>query len=549
MTPGSGVTDPGVLSVQVRGLCTGKGCLTAVGSEGIKIMKRLCSVLLCALIILNMAACGPAGPETTKEAPPETVSVPESTKETPAQTGPSQPEPETEAVLDKKDAPKICTKKTYGIAMPSKKDPDRVIILDEQGAVLDNVTIPIALCDVITGNLRYYTVVEYEKDGSLKASWLYSAKGKALEGSSNCVYGDCLGSLVVKTLRTKAPGPEADPASAAEDASWLYDPVKKAAVEQNVFSVEKLTGKKAVCLDAKRRVLGAYDREGQKLSEAPFEGSFTCGYCCGGFVLGYPESGCAVLNEELETVQTAPKMFDMELLDCGAQGVICIKKENNVCQVYRADDWKLRGTFPADLQTTDGLNAICGDDFSKNVNLHSIRGKRLAGPFDKISLLRDESDLTIGMTLARKDNVVYVLNKYGSTVAQRRIYGLTRAYNTFDGLIMCEYEFENDWTGEKETGYALLEQRLKWVSSRDYHFVRLERVTKDVYSGTRQNGEHSWRTDLYDEKGEVIFRKAVRFGTADENAIAVCGQEYFGLIDHRGNWIARLDLPEDLVRN
>ena len=505
-------------------------------------MKRFWYALLCVFILTAMTACGQSTPETAAQTASEAVPAPESTTETASEA--AEPAAISEKPQDIKQAPSIYINKVYSLNLPTEEDPNHMVQLNEQGNILENITIPTPLYDALTGELRYYTVMEHEPDGSLKASWLYDTKGRAIEGSGSCIYREGFGRFVVRTLREETPGGDAEPAGVAVEFSQLYDPETKTATAENVFFVERLTGKRAVCLDAKRGLLGVYDPEGEKLSEIPAGETFTCGYCCGGYILGYPESGCAILNEDLETVETAPKMFDMDLLDCGAQGVICIKKENNVCQIYRVDDWKLRGTFPADLQTTDGINVICGDDFSKEVNLHGIRGRRVAGPYDKISLLRDENDMLMGMVLARKDNAVYVLNKYGNIVAQRKISGLTRAYCTFDGLIMCEYGFKNDWTGAEETGYALLEQRLKWVSSRDYNFVKLERAAKGIYSGTRQNGENSFRTDLFNEAGEVIFKRVMRLGTADEFAIAVCDKDRFGLISHSGSWIAEYDLPE-----
>ena len=504
-------------------------------------MKRTCSALLCILIIISLTGCFLQQEETkAPSSAQETQPAPVSTEETAPPE--SQPEGETEAVLETKTAPKIYTKKFYSLAMPTAEDPGQVCYLDEQGAILENVTIPTPLHDVVSGKLRYYTVTEYDKNGTLTASWLYSAKGKVLEGSGNCTYEDCLGNLII--MQPKGTRVEEAPDASAGGQSWLYDPSQKAVVAENVFSLEKITGKTAICLDAKRRILGVYDMKGQMLHKTPYDGDFTCGYCCGSYILGYPPEGCAILNEELVVVDTAPKMFDMELYDCGAQGVLCLKKDNDLRHIYRVDDWKMLGTFPTTFQTTDGINTICGDEFSKDVKLHSMRGKRLAGPYDKISFLRDENEALNGLTLARKDDVVYVLNKHGSVLAQRRIPGLTRAYNIYDGLILCEYEFENDWTGQTETGFSLLDQGLRWVSDRDRNFIRLERVTKNIFAGTRQNGEQSFRTDLYNEKAEVIFKRVERFGTADDAAIAVCDKEHFGLIDHEGNWIAKMDLPE-----
>ena len=187
---------------------------------------------------------------------------------------------------------------------------------------------------------------------------------------------------------------------------------------------------------------------------------------------------------------------------------------------------------------------IAGDEFSKDVKLHSIRGKRLAGPFDKIGLLKDESDMPIGMTIARKDDTVYVLDKRGETVAKRRIRGLIRAYSTFDGMVMCEYEFTNDWTGEKETGFALLDQHLNYLSEQWENFVKIDRVTWGIYSCVRQNGRDSWRTDLFTMDKEVIFHNVAQVGSADEEAIAVCGQQYYGLIDHQGTWLVKIPITD-----
>ena len=505
-------------------------------------MKRFWSALLCVLIILNMTACGLLEPETTSQAPPVSSSAPETTKETEPET--TEPEQETEAVLDVKAAPKIYTKKYYSLCVPTQEDPERIIYLNAQGELLENVTIPTALRDAVTGKLRYYTVAEYNKDGSLKASWLYSSKGKALEGSGNCIYGDCLGTLVVKRLQPGAGRLDADGLPAAE-VCWLYDPSEKALAAENICSIERLTDKTAVCLDSKRHILGVYDAKGEKILDDPFEGQFAYGYGCGEYILGYPGSGSAVLNKDLEIIAASEKMFDMDLYDCGAQGVLCVIKENDFYYIFRTSDAKLLGTFSSDFLATDGINVICGDERELDVDLHSMRGKRLAGPFDKISLLRDGNDVPVGMTLARKEDTVYVLDKNGTVKAQRRIPGLVRAYSTFDGLILCEYEHENDWTGDREIGCALLRQDLSWVSDRDRYFTALERVTDGITSGTRQNGEHSFRTDLYNDSAEVIFKRVQHVGTADDEAIAVCGEEYFGLIDHQGSWIAKMKLPED----
>lgn|GEM_PF-6579976 len=499
-------------------------------------MKRFWGALLCVLIILNMAACS-AQQEETKTSARETEAAPagtESVPETPVQTEPSR---EPGAPLDVKDAPRICVDRVYSLPMPTEAEPERVIRMDAQGNTLENVIIPTPLYDVITGDLRWYMLKETNKDGSLKASWLYSVQGKALEGSSDCVYGEGIGTLVVKHLLP-------DGIEGVEESGCLYDPAGGTTAVPEVFSIEKLTKKTAVCLDAKRHMLGVYGTKGEKLTEDPFGESFTFGYSCGGFILGYMDSGCAVLNENLEVVETSEKMFDIDLLDCGAHGVICIKRENDMCHVIRADDWKTLNTFPSSFQTTDGINVIAGDEFSKDVKLHSIRGKRLAGPFDKIGLLKDESDMPIGMTIARKDDTVYVLDKRGETVAKRRIRGLIRAYSTFDGMVMCEYEFTNDWTEEKETGFALLDQHLNYLSEQWENFVKIDRVTWGIYSCVRQNGRDSWRTDLFTMDKEVIFHNVAQVGSADEEAIAVCGQQYYGLIDHQGTWLVKIPITD-----
>ncbi|MBO4289130.1 MAG: hypothetical protein J5865_03405 [Lachnospiraceae bacterium] len=499
-------------------------------------MKRLCGALLCALIILNMAACS-AQQEETKTSARGTETAPVSTENS-SQTPPeTQTERDPGEPLDVKDAPKICVDRVYSIPMPSEDDPERVFWMDPEGNLLGNVIIPTPLCDVITGRLRYYTLKETNKDGSLKASWLYSAKGKPLEGGTDCTYGEGIGSYVVKHLLPEG-------IEGVEETGFLYDPASGTVAAENVFSIEKLTKKTAVCLDAKRHMLGVCTGDGEKILEDPYGEDFTFGYSCGGFILGYMGSGCAVLNEKLEILDTSEKMFDIDLIDCGARGVICVKRENDMCHVIRSDDWKTLNTFPSTFQTTDGINVICGDDFSKDVKLHSIRGKRLAGPFDKIGLMKDESDMPIGMTIARKDDTVYVLDKKGETAAMRRIRGLTRAYSTFDGLVMCEYEFKNEWTGEPETGFALLEQRLDYLSEQWENYVKIERVTAGIYSCVRQTGSDSYRTDLFTMDKEVIFHNVARVGSADEEAIAVRGQQYYGLIDHQGNWLVKIPIPD-----
>ena len=170
-------------------------------------MKRLWGVLLCALIIMNMTACGLTGPETAAQTASEAVPAPESTTETASEA--AEPAAISEKPQDIKQAPSIYINKVYSLNLPTEEDPNHMVQLNEQGNILENITIPTPLYDALTGELRYYTVMEHEPDGSLKASWLYDTKGRAIEGSGSCIYREGFGRFVVRTLREETPGGDA----------------------------------------------------------------------------------------------------------------------------------------------------------------------------------------------------------------------------------------------------------------------------------------------------------------------------------------------------
>ena len=496
--------------------------------------KQSLILLLCAAALL-FAACTDQREETTAPPVAQTEEVTAASLEDPESTPAAiKEQPVLPDPLAAKEAPAVYTDRHYIITLPTK--PEQTVVMDAQGKILQDVRIPTPLYDALTGKLRFYTYTQpaAEAGSARDVNWLYNAKGKPLEGAEGCLYTAGMGGFVIKQLL-----PE-DGAEAA--AGWLYDPKTQDVVE-NVWSVERLTAKTALLLDAERHMLGVCDAKGTLLYEDPYHGAFAFGYSCGGYILGYPEEGgCAVLNEKLEVLDTTPKMFDLDLFDAGDYGVYCVKKDDTQRFIYRATDWKLEGTFAEDFQYTDGVNVITGDDHSKNLKLHSMRGKRLAGPFDKISPEKDAADRPTGRYLARSGNTLTLLNKHGETVKQRKISGLTRAYSTFDGLCMCEYSFENDWTGEKETGFRLYTADLQYLTDTERNYLSVEKAAEGLYKVTRQNGEDSFRTDIVNVSGETVFKRPEAVGDGDEAALAVFKDGTVGLIGASGEWIAENSL-------
>ena len=498
-------------------------------------MKRLCCALFCALLLLIPAACSSGVPETSQSAAPEVTT----TAEDPTQTAPPETEtaPELPAPLDPAGAPKLCLQKVYALSMPTEDGQEETVYLDEQGAIVEQAAVPDPVYDILSGKLRYY--LYRQEAGGQEISWLYSASGKALEGSADCVYGDCVGTSIVKQL---IPDP-ADPM--AQDAGWLVDPEKGTVLRENVHSVLRLSNDRALYLDAKRHILGVYTATGKQLFADPFEGEFTVGYCCGPYVLGYPETGCAVLNEDLEVLDTSPKMFDMDLIDCGGLGVFCIKKQEIQTDIIEANGWKLIGSFSGNFQGTDGICAICGDVSGTGVKLFSVRGKRLAGPFEKLTPLYDETGTPTGRYLARTEKTISILSKGGEELCRRKISGLQRAYAAEDGMFLAEYEFENYWTEEKQTGLALLNDQLRRITSDERNYLEIRRVAEGIYAVRRQNSESGYRTDLIGLDGESFFSKVRSVGDGDGTVIAVYRDGSYGLIDRNGEWVARTRLNGD----
>ncbi len=430
--------------------------------------------------------------------------------------------------------------------------------LDRTGKLTGEQSVPQPLCDVITGELRYWTLTEYPPyDGeplfdpitAQRPLWcaLYTADGRLLQERTDCVFANGVGPYV-RLLKLHDAGEhrsgdayEHDDGVLQEDTSWLYDPVEDRILYTGVQGLMRLTDKTALMIDTEYHIRSVIDREGKET--ARWEGEpVRAGYVRGGYICS--DTGMLLLNERLERVDTATNGFDIELLDCGAQGIWYMKRSGEQKAVVCADSGERFGPFPKEeLQATDGLRVIRGHEFEEDYRLCDLQGEPLTKTYDEIRLLLDENEIPTGRYLARRDRTVYILGADGAVLYENRLDALQvdKIYSEKAGRIGCQYTYENPDTGYKDWAVKVFDAALNDLFPAE-HYQWIDKTgMPGVWLVSWEEGESSYCSALLDESGKELYRDAVLYGSSDEDAIALVDKDgkTVGLIDRDGKWIGR----------
>ena len=519
----------------------------------------------------NGGSTGSAAPETREAAPTEKEQDTEPAKEQPSsQLSTEQAaEPSTEQAAETSkeqptpavEAPKIYTGDYYTVVWGRGTEEEQAFAMDPQGTLIMDLAIPEKLTDAVTGELRYYTLKQYEKGEkgqlTLVKSWLYDVNGVPVDESEDCEFGACIGGLVRKSLYSafvrregegEWPGYPGGEVPDPQKSTWLYDPITKTNVREGVYEIRKLNDESAVLLDPEGRLIGASDTTGAMT--ATYDSDVPLGSILieGGFISGLSEEENGlehrvILDSSLSVVAEAAESEELDLVGC-AQGAVCIRRTQDDTELYAAEGWQLLARLPEDLRQTDGVCAVCGT--SGNAALYDLNGTQLAGPYDEISLLKLEDGSYAGEYLSRQGETLTVLDKNGrelcSTTVEGLIYAAPANYGKdarTDGRIDCSYEWK-DTDGTMRMSQVIYDRQLNRLTSR--HFEFLTPVTEGIWLGRWINVSKPYACLLNEKEEEILYEVDDVFG-GDENVIAVRQGYYVGLVDHQGNWIAKKELP------
>ena len=246
-----------------------------------------------------------------------------------------------------------------------------------------------------------------------------------------------------------------------------------------------------------------------------------------------------IMNSGLQIMEKSAGNDNMELIGGCPQGALVILRSDDNTVLVTAADWGLVGTFPKNLRQTDGICVICGDSGRGNFSLYDMTGSRLAGLYDGICLLGDEDGQPSGEYLARKGEDLRILDRNGTVLRSCRIEGLKAASNGEYGRIVCTYEWE-DTDGTVMESRVICDGQLNRLTKQ--HYEHIIPVTEGIWLGENPGADPPCQ-HLLNEKEQIILYELDEVFGGDEQVIAVRSGYDVGLVDHKGNWITKTELP------
>ena len=523
--------------------------------------------LLILTMLMSLSACNAAGPE-------ESSTLPVETKTTEAKTETGSAEQTTAALsteaLTTETPTEASTAEAPGIDFAAIEFQPVEYYLgtwyDREIACFgpngEKVTIPgQPVKDVFTGETRYYMVscsdviqdLNLEEEGAYYRL-LFEPDGTLVEQDVRSGINGALGELLIRDDYSEGCG--------------LWDCQQKKYEVENISNLYRLDEKTALAIDGNGCVRGLLDRETLTVTEVKFEKPLNVQWFCEGLIftneLGEGDPILVILNDRLEPVYRSGRegyCVEDGVFDLGEDGKFFCVNDLEGARIIRVKGDQTQIIYENKEDTTFGMYLLHCDHHRMVIQdrgesfLCDLEGNRLTESYEQMGCLVPEDGSGSGRFAAVKERTIYILDKDGKILDQKKISGLQEVC-FLGGAINYITRGGSDAgsTAYSDSGYA--------VGLMDADFNDMIEPVRLGYIDLYQIGDgpdHIWvvtrevqggdQHDIYNSDMKPISKGAAMVGTVTERGVAIQKGFSRGVIDFDGNWIAEYSIYEDEWRD